>query len=209
MPARLPHLPSSTRGPRRPLGLVVLAVLGLGVGVAEARAQGGDGLARGEISVSTQAVEGSDVREIVVRAVIDAPPEKVWEVVTDCDRFEQRMPNIESATEIKREGNRSWCDVEVDLPFPLSNLRAVSVATHSEQTGVWKRSWTLVRGDYEFNDGSWVLTPFENDWNRTLAVYRVHVKPNIAVPGWVRERAQKTSMPDLIRRVGEEAGKLK
>lgn len=213
MPANA-RCPSSKRGAALSRLAVAVALggavaLGLGLVTGDAFAQDDSALGSGKVSVSTRPVKGSDVSELVVRAVIDAPPEKVWQIVSDCGRFEQRMPNIEAAREIKREGNRTWCDVELHLPFPLSNLRAVSVATHTESTGVWSRTWELVEGDYEFNDGSWVLTPFENDWNRTLAVYKVHAKPKTAVPDWVREKAQKSAMPDLIERIRAEVRKLK
>lgn len=183
------------------LGLAVFAVS------PEARAQD-KGLAKGKIRVQTEKVKGSDIPRVVVTAVVDAPPPKVWEVVSNCDKFEQRMPNIEQARIVSAKGNVVICEVEIDLPFPLSNLTARTRGIHHVGPKVWSRKWSLIRGDYSFNDGSWVLTPYGKDGKRTLVVYKVHAEPDTHVPDWVREKAQKSSLPKMIKRIRQEVKKL-
>ncbi len=175
---------------------------------SHAVAQDRDSLSKGEIHVSTEDVKGSDVPSMKMTAVIDAPPKKVWELVSNCDKYESRMPNINEARELKREGNKVFCEVEVDLPFPLSNLTAVTEAVHKTSSKRWSRTWTLIRGDYSVNNGSWVLSPFDTEGKRTLIVYTVHADPDTFVPDWAREKAQKSSFPDLIERLRDEVKKL-
>ncbi|MFP4596820.1 MAG: SRPBCC family protein [Persicimonas sp.] len=188
-----------------PMILVALCIV---AGASAAIAQDRASLSKGEIHVATEDVAGSDVPSMTMTAVIDAPPQKVWEIVSDCDKYESRMPNINEARELKREGNKVFCEVEVDLPFPLSNLTAVTEAVHKTSSKKWSRTWTLVRGDYSVNNGSWVLSPFEDDAKRTLAVYTVHADPDTFVPDWAREKAQKSSFPDLMERLRKEVKKL-
>ena len=155
-------------------------------------------LADGEILVTAQNVAGSDVPKAIVKGVINAPPQRVWDIVSNCDRYEGRLPRIRAAREIERSGNTVVCEVTVALPFPISDLTARTRATHTEGPREWRREWTLIEGDYQRNDGSWVLTPFQGDPNRTLAVYTVHAEPNSRVPQRLRNRAQESSLPDVI-----------
>ncbi|MFU8803497.1 MAG: type II toxin-antitoxin system RatA family toxin [Bradymonadaceae bacterium] len=170
-------------------------------------AQDKEALDRGEISVRTVDVAGSELPKVVVQGVIDASPAKVWELVSNCDNYVRRMPRIKAARIVERKGSTVICEVTVGLPFPISDLRATTRATHVVGPPTWSRTWTLIEGDYEKNDGSWVLTPFGDDGDRTLATYSVHAIPNTSVPAWARRRAQQSSMPEIIERLRKEVKK--
>lgn len=171
-------------------------------------AQSADWLGKGNISVKTRAIKNTDNPEVIVKAVIDAPPEKVWKIVADCSRYKQTMNRIASSKQISVKGNEVICEVEIDMPFPLSNLNGRTKAIHTITPTRWERRWTLIKGDYKYNNGSWVLEPFGDSGQRTLATYRVHAEPNTSVPDWVREKAQKKSLPEMIERVRKEVKKL-
>jgi len=49
-------------------------------------------LAAGEIIVSSENVPGSTTKRGEVLGVVDAPPEKVWQVITDVNHFHEFMP---------------------------------------------------------------------------------------------------------------------
>lgn len=165
-------------------------------------------LDKGEIIVATEAVKGSDIPRIIVKGVVEAPPEKVWKIIEDCQNYDKTMPRIESSKRVSVKGQEVTCRVEIDLPFPLSNLTATTLGIHTEQTDRFSRKWSLVEGDYKFNSGSWVLTWFKGNPNRTMVVYTVHAEPKNVVPDWVREKAQKSSMPGVIERLREEVARL-
>lgn len=165
-------------------------------------------LDKGEIIVSTTPVSGSDIPKVVVKGVIEAPPEKVWRIVENCQNYHRTMPRVEKSEKVKVEGNEVTCRVEIDLPFPLSNLTATTLGIHTEKPDRYLRKWSLIEGDYKFNTGSWDLTWFKGDPNRTMVVYTVHAEPKNVVPDWMRERAQKSSMPGVIERLREEVAKL-
>lgn len=184
------------------LMLLVVAPLPL---VAQSR----DWLGKGNVSVKTRDIKGYDSPEIIVKAVIDAPPAKVWKIVSDCARYKQTMNRIASSRQISQSGQEYVCEVEIEMPFPLSNIKGITKAVHKISETRWERSWSLVKGDYKYNNGSWVLEPFDESGQRTLATYRVHAEPNTSVPDWIREKAQKKSLPELIERVRKESKKLK
>ncbi|HEY4120176.1 MAG TPA: SRPBCC family protein [Byssovorax sp.] len=173
---------------------------------AAVAAPGLAGAEGGDVEVKTVAVAGSDTPKIVMTGTMDAPPEKVWAIVSDCSKYKERMPRIAAARELARAGNTRTCEVTIEMPFPLSNLTAVTLATHTEAPPHFVRAWKLVRGDYKVNDGSWDVTAAPG--GKSKVTYSVHAEPNTAVPGWVRERAQKSALPDMFARVAAEAKKV-
>ncbi len=160
------------------------------------------------VDVRIVEVKGNDTPKVVAKAVINQPPEKVWRVVSECASYKQRMPRIAASRLVKQEGNKHTCEVTIAMPFPLSNLTAVTEATHEQNEKGMARRWKLVRGDYKFNEGSWEVKPVDGG-KKSLVVYTVHAEPNTSLPGWIREAAQKKAIPELFERVGEEAAKVR
>lgn len=164
-----------------------------------------DALGSGEIILETEAVEGTTTPRMHVRAVIEATPEKVWGVIQDCSRYKDTMVRIEEAQELSREGNIVVCRTVVDMPFPLSNLVSTTKATHTVEPGkLYKREWELIEGDYVQNSGSWTLTPYLDDANRTLVDYAIVVEPKTEIPESVRIAAQQKTLPDIIEKLRDQ-----
>jgi ribosome-associated toxin RatA of RatAB toxin-antitoxin module len=174
----------------------VLVLLVPGVGLADSWKQKLD---QGEIMVFGRPVKGSDLPEVVVKAVINAPPARVWALVSRCANYDKFMPRIKASRELSRKGGRILCRVTVDMPFPYSDLTATTEVRHTVGKQRWYRRWKLIKGDYKVNRGSWVLTPFNGDNKRTYAVYRAQAVPNAYVPGAIRRMAQKSSLPKMIK----------
>ncbi|MRG94177.1 SRPBCC family protein [Polyangium spumosum] len=182
----------------------------VGAALAFAMLAGPEAAAGGSAPPDVRVVEvkGTDTPKVVAKGVIDQPPEKVWQVVSECAKYKKRMPRIEASRLVKQEGNKHTCEVTIAMPFPLSNLTAVTEAVHEVSDKGMSRRWKLVRGDYKFNQGSWEVKPHDGG-KKSLVVYTVHAEPNTSLPGWIREAAQKKAIPELFERVGEEAAKVK
>jgi len=184
-------------------------VLGLGLGAgAPASADDRSDLDAGKILVTSAAIAGSGEPEHIVRAVVESPPAAVWRVVSECDHFKERLPHIAAAHELSRAGAIVICEVTIAMPFPASNLTAVTEAVHDVRPDGMSRTWKLVRGDYEYNDGSWTVQSYRGG-AASLVTYRVHVKPKSAIPGFIRNAAQERALPDLLEHVRVEAAKLR
>jgi hypothetical protein len=165
---------------------------------------------RGEIVVYTRPVKISDQPEAIVKAVINAPPQKVWAIVSRCADYTRTMNRIVKSAELSRSGSpanqRLVCRVTVDVPFPYSDLTATTRVVHRVGNGRWYRTWRLWHGDYKFNRGSWTLTYFKGNKNRTMVVYRALAVPKAWVPGWIKTMATKRSLPEMIRRLRAQVG---
>jgi len=163
--------------------------------------------AKGQFEVKTIPVSGSSPK-IVVRAVVDQPPQKIWKILSDCDHYKDHLPNVAASKLIKMVGNIQTCEVTVSMPFPLANLTGVTEAVIEENDKGMSRRWKLVRGDYKYNDGSWEVKPADKAGATSLIVYTVHAEPNTIIPDWLRERVQKKLLPEMVERVRAEAAKL-
>ena len=161
-------------------------------------------LAKGEVVISTRAVKGNDTPEYTTKAVIDAPPAKVWHIISRCADYARTMVRIKAAKELSRQGNKIVCQVTIEMPVPYSNLTATTDVTHTESAQRYSRVWKLISGDYKINNGSWVLTPFKGDAKRTLAVYKVHAEPKAWVPAWIRKKAQQKTLPEMMQNLRKQ-----
>jgi len=185
------------------------AVAALALAALPGSAAGDDELpAPGQVEVKSYAVAGSGAPRIVVRAVMDLPAKKIWSIVSDCAHYKDHLPRVAASELLKKEGNVHTCKVTISMPFPLSNLTGTTAAVHEESESGMSRRWKLLSGDYKVNEGSWELKPLDKAGNQTLVTYTVHVEPNIAVPDFIRDSAQKKSLPEMFERVKAEAGKL-
>ena len=160
----------------------------------------------GKPELTLEEVKDSDEPRYVVRGVFSLPAKKVWKVVSDCASYKDRMPRFVASRLVSREGDVHVCEIKVGVPFPLSDLTGVTRAVHTETDKAMSRVWTLEKGDYEFNAGSWEVTALEE--NKSLAVYKLHARPKAKVPAWMRKSAQQKALLELFERVGQEAAKL-
>lgn len=162
-------------------------------------------LSAGEVLVELRDVEGVDVPEARMEGVVDAPPERVWEVIRDCKRYVGVMPRVVAARELSLQDGVQVCEMTIDTPFPLSDLTGVTSAAMTAGPPEWSRRWTLVRGDYTRNAGAWAVRAFGADGRRSLVQYRVLAEPDVAVPGFIQAFAQEHSLPDLMERIRKAA----
>ena len=129
--------------------------------------------------------------------LIDAPPTEVWPVLRDCAHFASFMPRTRTSS-IKEEEGVSLCHVELRLPFPLMNLWSDTKSVQREEpAGSYHRAWTLVRGTYRRNSGSWSVLPW-GDGTKTLVIYAIDSDPIILIPDGILRSAQTGSLPEVF-----------
>jgi len=162
-------------------------------------------LAADGIKVWAESVAGSDVPFSIVEASIDAPASVVWSIVSTCNDYAKTMPNIAKSKELSREGDPSSsfttvCEVTADLPFPIGDLTSVSRAKHSvELDKRYERRWTMLSGDYDYNEGSWTIVALSPTTSK--ATYKLRVRPKLPVPDKMLESFQSGTMPKIIEKL--------
>lgn len=162
------------------------------------QAEDSEALAQGKVFVSQVRKKAFPNPGVRARGVIRAPMEKIWPLIDQCARYTETMQRVADSREISRNGNQVVCEITVDLPFPLSNIRASTQATHTVEPGKrYQRAWKLLEGDYAYNQGSWTLEPFQGSTDATLVTYETFVEPKTLIPDSIRNMAQKKTIPEL------------
>lgn len=130
--------------------------------------------------------------------IIDAPSTEVWPILRECAHFSKFMPRIKTSA-MKEEDGVSLCHVELKLPFPLMNLWSDTKSVQREDPpGHFRRAWTLVRGSYRRNSGSWTVVPWDAEGKKTLVGYAIDSDPIILIPDGLLRSAQTGSLPEVF-----------
>lgn len=189
------------------LTLALVAALAVPARAAEPSAADKTKLEAGEILIKAFQVPGSELPRAQVTAVIEAPMAKVWAVIEKCADYKRTMVRVLESEELSRAGSTVTCRTKVDMPWPFDDLEATTKATHTVEPGKsYRRAWTLVKGTYTRNEGSWTLTPWAGSADRTLVVYEVHAEPTISIPVSIQKRASRSALPDLIEKLRKVSG---
>lgn len=140
------------------------------------------------------------VPTVTAEAIVAAPAERLWAIIDRCGDYKDTMVSILDSHELWRRGDQRSCDITADLPFPLPNLRGITLATNTIETGKrWRRTWQQTSGDYVSNNGSWQLTRV--DALRTHVVYTLAAKPHIAIPAFATRIGQRQVIPALFEKL--------
>lgn len=163
----------------------------------------------GEVVV--QEHKPTDNRGIGVRAlgVVDAPTAEVWPVLRDCQHFSAFMPRTR-ASSVREEDGARVCHVELKMPWPLTDLWSDSKSIEREEPdGRFMRSWSLVRGTYRRNQGSWALVPWGVEGRQTLIVYVIDSDPSVVIPDAILRSAQVGALPDVFTSIRKRVQALR
>ena len=154
----------------------------------------------GEVVVRDLPPTEPDGVGLLMAGVVDAMPDQVWAVMSDCDRQDEFIPRVLYAAVRDRDGDSHTCDLVIDLPFPMSDLRTAT-RHHARRLpdGGYQRRWELLPGDWDYqrNSGSWTVHPYQ-DGHRSLLVGRMDMLPKSAVPVWLLHAGQVRQAPDTF-----------
>ena len=163
-------------------------------------------LEEGKVLVTNLKPTGGDGVAALAMAVVKAPVAKVWPVIRDCHRYQEFMPRAKRTGRTNRVGNRAVCELEISLPFPLSNLKSKVNSVESQlKDGGRRRAWTLKEGTYKRNTGSWTIHPWDTNPEWTLLVYKIDVEPDNMIPDSFMRKAQASTLPDTLKAVRKRA----
>ncbi len=121
-------------------------------------------------------------RRLLVSGYFSLGVERLWQVVTDYDRYAEFMPRVISHRVIERQTQRRV--VEATLDFKLARVSYCLELTHDCEA--LQIHWRMLRGDLRVNRGSWRFQPQAD--GGTLAEYQLEIDPGLPVPSWVADR---------------------
>jgi ribosome-associated toxin RatA of RatAB toxin-antitoxin module len=134
-------------------------------------------------------------------AEIDAPLERVWELVEDVESAPEWQGGLVSMRAIERdgEGRATLCESKSD-----AKVRTVKTVVRFAYEPPTRLSWTQEKGDVKALEGSWELEDLGN--GRTGATYALEVDTG-RVLGMLIRGPVTTVIRNML--VGARAGELK
>lgn len=159
-------------------------------------------LEAGEVLVRDLPPGGSEGIGVLVMGLIEAPPEAVWRIMSDCEEQDEFMPRILYSAVRDRDGDSHTCELVVDLPFPLEDART-QTRHHVRRLpdGGYQRHWELLPGDWSYRraSGSWTVHPYAA--GRSLLVNRMDLLLKAAVPEWILRAAHTRQGPETFEAI--------
>lgn len=152
-------------------------------------------LSAGDVQITGGSL-GTELRAI---GLIKAPPSTVYALVTQCQKYGGLMPRIAKSKLVSERGLTRSCAMEVDMPFPLGDLKTVLAQTRSDKPGTWRVDWKQVKGGYEQNAGSWRMSAYGPDGQWTLVDYRLALRLKGWVPAWIQDLGAKGSIKPMFK----------
>jgi ribosome-associated toxin RatA of RatAB toxin-antitoxin module len=123
--------------------------------------------------------------------VINAPPEKLFDVITQYERYPEFLSEVKKIRVLDRKENSVKVQYEVDV---VKTIRYTILVTEERPK---RMSWTFVEGEVmKDNKGSWVLEP--DGQGRTKATYTVELALGPLVPKAIVNALTETSLPKML-----------
>ena len=127
--------------------------------------------------------------------VVNAPPEKVYDIVINYDRYPEWLTEVKKIRTSDRKGNEVKVHYEVD--FKVKTIR-YTILVREERPQ--RMSWSFVEGEVmKDNKGSWVLEP-EGE-GKTKVTYSVEVTVGPLVPKSILNTLVDQSLPKMLEAV--------
>lgn len=123
--------------------------------------------------------------------VINAPPDKVFDVIVDYDRYAEFIPEVKKIRTSDRNGN------QVKIHYEVNIVKTIHYTLLAREERPKRMSWTFVEGEVmKDNQGSWVLEP-EGE-GRTKATYTVDMALGPLVPKAIINGLVEQSLPKML-----------
>ncbi len=162
------------------------------------------------VTVWTREVQNSSVKEVKAEVVIPAPVERVWAVLGDVDHYVEFMPYVIETKKFGETASGHYEYQRIDPPIVEMRDYCVKVTLMADkETRIYERKWVHAndkapakREDsvrVEINKGSWSLEPTSD--GKTRITYYLFTDPGGSIPAWVANKANTTSLPDLMNAV--------
>lgn len=164
-----------------------------------------------ELVIFARGVESG--RRIIAVSEVDAPPDVIFGVLGDFERYPEFMPYVKESRVLSRsEENEVITYARVAPPFVSQRDYAlkVSLMPGSAANGnVFKlewisspESWPEVEGvvRIRLNEGAWLAEPVE-DGRRTRLTYRLFTDPGGLIPDFVVSLSNTIAIPELFEAV--------
>jgi ribosome-associated toxin RatA of RatAB toxin-antitoxin module len=134
---------------------------------------------------------------------VNVPPEKLFEVITDYEKYPEFLPEVKKVHVNAGQGAIKEVTYTVDIKAKVINYTLKHTAERPT-----KVAWTMIKGEMmKGNDGTWTLKPGAQP-GTTEATYNIDLKLSALVPGFIEKALAEQSLPSLLANFKARAEKL-
>lgn len=138
-----------------------------------------------------------------IMAVVEAPADEVWAIVSDFANQDRWVPDMYDATVVSASGGTEVVSAKTNLPWPLADREYTLNVTDAEQAvgGVdsYVSSWTYAGGNMNENRGYWLVQPWQGSESETLVVYEFEADTGIRAPDGIERNATRRMLPGILQ----------
>ena len=132
---------------------------------------------------------------------MNVPPEKLFDVITDYEKYPEFLPEVKKVKVDAGQGSIKEVTYTVDIKAKVINYTLKHTAEKPH-----KLTWTMIKGEMmKGNDGTWVLKAVPAG---TEATYSIDLKLSALVPGFIEKALAEQSLPTLLQNFKNRAEKL-
>jgi len=156
-------------------------------------------LQRGEVPVVVEAGTHQKIKTVRAAVLIDASPEAIWSVMTNCELAPEFVPHLKSC-EVLDAGD-DWEIIEHKVKYYL--LWPQQRYTFKADYHPFKKiSFLRIKGDLKYLQGEWLL---QDDVDGQIRVtYSVTIDPGRLVPKFMVRRALRKDLPKVMKAFREQ-----
>ncbi len=160
-------------------------------------------------------------RRIMAVAEVNAPPEVIFNVVSDFDNYPDFMPYVKESRVLSRRSDSELTSYQRIAPPFVSErdypLKFTLTRGTPANGGVFKTEWSVspktlpeVNGVVRIvlNDGSWLIEPLDGG-KRTRLTYTLLTHPGGLIPDFVANLSNTIAIPKLFEAVKKRAAEKK
>jgi ribosome-associated toxin RatA of RatAB toxin-antitoxin module len=151
-------------------------------------------LDNGDVVVAVQPAQGASKGTVEATILIDAPAERIWQVMLDCHEIPTFVPGVTDCQVLESGENWEIIRHQVKWIWLFPELSYVFRAQYLPRRQI---DFTRIAGDIRDMRGRWRLIPIRGG-SQTLVRYRVYLDPGFLVPQWLVRHALKSDLPDVL-----------
>jgi len=146
-----------------------------------------------------------DQSRIHVRAAvrINASPESIWHVLTDCDHAASFIPGVKRCHRLQIAPDDSWVIVEQEAKFSWL-MPAVRCVIRADYKRPRRIEFKRLSGDLRQEEGDWLLEPANTGVSDprsnpvTTVVYQLYVDPGFWIPRVLLRHSLRSELPEAF-----------
>jgi len=147
--------------------------------------------------------KGDTMAQASRSVTINVPPEKLFEVIVDYEKYPEFLPEVKKVHVNAGQGSIKEVTYTVDIKAKVITYTLKHTAEKPA-----KVAWTMIKGEMmKGNDGAWTLKAGAQP-GTTEATYTIDLKLSSLVPGFIEKALAEQSLPGLMANFKARAEKL-